>query len=321
MKALGEFGLGLFGKIKKLRSDYDAHAASTSVHSATVAATGSRLVLRDASGRAQFYAPANPGDAANKEYVDDAIAGVGGGSVTQVNTGAGLTGGPITTTGTVSLAGGVVSPGTHTLATVTVDTYGRVTGLASGSAVTGITASTPLIKSGTGAVTLGIDQASGSQAGYVGLQDYRSVMASGWATGNSDPVLSPATWTPVPFSATGGLVSLAYDGLFQSLYNATSSTIYVMAVASLQYLGGLQASESIQLGVGKNGSSPVSSAMARYQIISGQETADATIHSFSYFVLAQDDYLNLQLRTVGPGGGRTINVGYYQLNVFGVGVP
>lgn len=45
--------------------------------------------------------------------------------VTQVNTGAGLTGGPITSTGTISLATSGVAAGTYNL--VTVDEYGRVT--------------------------------------------------------------------------------------------------------------------------------------------------------------------------------------------------
>ena len=43
--------------------------------------------------------------------------GNGTGTVTQVNTGTGLTGGPITTTGTVSLANTAVTAGTYGNAT------------------------------------------------------------------------------------------------------------------------------------------------------------------------------------------------------------
>lgn len=46
------------------------HAALTNPHSATAAATASRLVLRDASGRAAFADPSAAGDAATKGYVD-----------------------------------------------------------------------------------------------------------------------------------------------------------------------------------------------------------------------------------------------------------
>jgi phage-related tail fiber protein len=49
----------------------------------------------------------------------------GGGTVSSVATGTGLTGGPITSSGTISLASGVATAGTYK--SVTVDTYGRVT--------------------------------------------------------------------------------------------------------------------------------------------------------------------------------------------------
>ncbi len=45
-----------------------------------------------------------------------------GGTVTSVATGSGLTGGPITTTGTVSLADTAVTPGSYTNANITIDT-------------------------------------------------------------------------------------------------------------------------------------------------------------------------------------------------------
>jgi len=60
------------------------------------------------------------------------VGDLGGGSVTQVNTGTGLTGGPITSTGTVSLANTAVIPGTYLNATVAVDQQGRITSAASG---------------------------------------------------------------------------------------------------------------------------------------------------------------------------------------------
>lgn len=56
-----------------------------------------------------------------------------GGTVTQLNTGTGLTGGPITTTGTVSLANTAVTPGTYGSADVipiiTANQQGQITGI------------------------------------------------------------------------------------------------------------------------------------------------------------------------------------------------
>jgi hypothetical protein len=86
----------------------------------------------------------NPGDnsqnIATTAFVQNALTVTGGGSVTTINTGTGLTGGPITTAGTISIATTGVSAGTYTYpASISVNAQGQITSMTAGSGAAGVT--------------------------------------------------------------------------------------------------------------------------------------------------------------------------------------
>lgn len=101
--------------------------------------------------------------------------GGGGGTVTSITAGAGLTGGTITSTGTIALANSGVTAGSYTFASISVDQYGRVTSAGSGNPVVSVSANSPLLVSGSvSAPTIGIQLATTSQYGATQLNNTTS---------------------------------------------------------------------------------------------------------------------------------------------------
>ena len=80
--------------------------------------------------------------------------GSGNGTVTTVATGTGLTGGPITTTGTIALANTTVTAGTYgnatTVSQITVDAQGRITSASNVAISSGGTGTVTNVSTGTG---------------------------------------------------------------------------------------------------------------------------------------------------------------------------
>ena len=81
--------------------------------------------------------------------------GGGSGTVTEVSTGVGLQGGPITTTGTIALTDTAVTPAVYTNATITVNQKGRITAASSGGTITVPNGGTGLTTVTSGSLVIG----------------------------------------------------------------------------------------------------------------------------------------------------------------------
>lgn len=161
-----------------------------------------------------FAITPNPGDnsqnIATTAFVQNALQVSGGGSVTTVNTGTGLTGGPISTSGTISIANTGVSASTYAYpASITVNAQGQITAISSGSGggVTSVSATSPLTSSGGTTPTISISSYTGS--GAVVLANSPTLSTPNLGTPSS---VNLSNATNVPVANATGLLSTSNGG-------------------------------------------------------------------------------------------------------------
>jgi hypothetical protein len=166
--------------------------------------------------------------------------GNGTGTVTQVDTGTGLTGGPITTSGTVSLANTAVTAGTYgnatTVSQITVDAQGRITSASNVSISSGGVGTVTQVDTGTG-----LTGGPVTSTGTISLANTAVVAA---AYGSASQV---GTFT---VDAQGRLTAAANAAINIAVANvsgAVPNTVNVLAGTGLSGGGALTANVTVNL--------------------------------------------------------------------------
>ncbi len=176
------------------------------------------------------------------------VPGSGNGTVVSVATGTGLIGGPITTSGTISLADTSVLPGNYTNPTIVVDQKGRITFAMTGSSGSGSVTNVSALTIGTAGVdvsssvadptttpviTLNIPTASASNRGALSSTDWTTFNNKSDFSGSYLDLTNIPPFAPV--ATTGSYNDLSDQPTIPAAYTNADVDAHLNTSTALQY--------------------------------------------------------------------------------------